>query len=459
MIFDAFFLPGLSEDELLFEERTVGELRIRTPILNATQLSGILDHLKEARAHLAAIPVGRIVDRIDGAVAELLNERTELGRAAFELLPLATGYSAETVRTVLTRVARDWSADSLEQLLVSELGDPHVIDEPTPNDAGSIIFATGPRLAFHIFSGNVPGVNVTSLIRTLLVKAPSLGKTASGEPVLAVLFAKALERVAPEVANALAVTYWPGGTEDLEAVALNAADTVIVYGGSETVDAVKRRTNSDTRLLVHGPKHSFGIVGRRAELSVARAIAQAAAAYDQQGCVSPHAVFVEANGRVNARDLAQAIAHEFEVLRDTLPRRKVSAGEALAIREARTRAEFSEIAGNDVATFASEDTSYTVVYDAKPQLTASCLNRTLYIHPIENIETLPELLRDKRDVLQSVAIAGFGNDEISSIVRILADAGATRVTTFEQLPWPQMTWHHDGRGPLLELLTWHDLET
>jgi hypothetical protein len=47
---------------------------------------------------------------------------------------------------------------------------------------------------------------------------------------------------------------------------------------------------------------------------------------------------------------------------------------------------------------------------------------------------------------------------IAALAQRFAAAGATRITTFERMPWPPMDGHHDGRGPLSELVRWVDLE-
>ena len=87
------------------------------------------------------------------------------------------------------------------------------------------------------------------------------------------------------------------------------------------------------------------MAGPHTTVADAAAIARAVAAYDQQGCVSPHAVYVQAGG-VDAMELAAAIARELEVLAESLPARRLNAAEAIAIRGARDRAEFRSIAGN-----------------------------------------------------------------------------------------------------------------
>jgi hypothetical protein len=434
--FDAWHLPGLKADELEIASHRFGDLEVRAPELSPGQLERVIAHIGHARETLRNAPADEIIRAIDAAAHTIGNDPSTR-----DLLCAVTGYSRQNVDSILEHMVADWSRDSLENLLRSELDGP-----------GRPI---GPRLAFHIFSGNVPGVAVTSMIRSMLVRAATFGKTASGEPVLPVLFARALQQTAPALADSLAVTYWPGGTEELETAAIRAADTIVVYGGAETVRQVAARAPAGTNLVVHGPKLSIGLVGRAAGLDVAAPIARAVAAYDQQGCVSPHVVYVERGGALDARALARAVAAELETLSVSIPRRALDAAEAIAIRDARTRAEFRD----NAEVFGPDETTYTVIYDEDATLTASCLNRTLYVKVIADVSSLRSVLLPHRSVMQSVGVAGFTEQEIDSLAVMLGDVGVTRITTFEALPWPPMTWHHDGRGPLRELLLWQDIAT
>jgi hypothetical protein len=458
--FDAWHLPGLERDELAITTYEIGDLAVRAPALVPEQLNRVIAHIAAARQHaLVRASTPGIVAAIDAAAARIADRASAEGGAARELLPAVTGYSLATVEDILQHMTNDWRADSLRTLLRSEFGAASSVDEPIRDlHTGRLLLMRGPQLAFQIFSGNVPGVAVTSLVRALLVKAASLGKTASGEPVLPIIFMQALAAIAPQFAECIAITYWPGGSESLEAVALHAADMVVVYGSDETVQFVTQRSHPDTRLVVHGPKLSIGIVGRSATVADAAAIASATAAYDQQGCVSPHVVYVERGGNLEPKELARAVADALADLELRQPRRKLSHAEALTIRKARAHAEFRGLAGGDSDVFGSDDTSYTVIYDDDPVLIASCLNRTLYVKPIANVDDVPALLAPHRAVLQSAALAGLSAAGMNDLARALADCGITRITTFNDLPWPRMWWHHDGRGPLQELLTWHDVE-
>ena len=457
--FEAWHLPGLHESELTFTAHQLGDLLVRVPDLTPEQLMRVLAHIDDARSALQRTTTRDIVAAIDAVAARLSAEASPEGALARALLPAATGFSPQTIEDVLQHMLRDWRTDSLNAMLRAELGDDNPLDTAVHDtDRSRYISARGPRIAYQVFSGNVPGVAVTSLIRCLLVKAASVGKTAAGEPVLPVLFARALAAIAPELARCIAVTYWPGGTEALEVVATERADVVIVYGGADAVRAVTQRVGADKRVLVHGPKLSLGLIGRAAAADTAAAIAYAVAAYDQQGCVSPHVIYAEENGLVAPKELARSIAHELEKLSIRLPRRRLSVAETLALRAARARAEFRSIAGTTTEVFGAPDASYTVIYEEDTTFVASCLNRTVYIKPIASAEAVVQLLQPYNGILQSVAIAGFSANQAHKLTMLLANCGVTRVTSFELLPWPPMWWHHDGRGPLRELLTWHDLE-
>lgn len=457
--FDAWHLPGLEVGETGTIE--VGALRCRYPVPDRTLIASAARALRTAGRALREMPVARIVDVVDEAAARLADGRDPLREMAEEALGAATGYSPAMTRLVLDRMAADWRADRLRPLLAAELPDPEVLDGFRPLGPGRAGRAYGPELAFQVFAGNVPGVAVTAMVRALLVKAPTLGKLAADEPVLPVLFARAVREADTDVGRALGVTYWPGGTEAAEAPALEAADAVVVYGGEEVARSYRTRLSGERRLVVHGPRFSVGLVGRDAltgDLApLAGNIARAVAAFDQHGCVSPHAVWVEEGGDASPLELARALAHALEETEAALPRGRISAGEASAIQQERAAAELRGHAADRPATrvFSGAGTRWTVIYDPEPAFRPSCLNRLVRVHPVGTLGEAVAVLAPAGRFLQSVALAA---DDRPGLAHQLARIGATRVTTFQRLPWPPPEWHHDGAGPLRELLRWVDLE-
>ncbi len=456
----AFRLPRGVEPGTL-DTLDVGTLSCAYPAPAPDMLEATVRATRQAARDLARRPVREIVEAIDSAAARLADPSDPLHEEAVRLIPRATGYSAPMAALVLDRMTAGWRSGALLRLLQTELGDPAVLDGFAPAGHGRSTRAYGPGLSFHVFAGNVPGVAVTSMVRSLLVKSPMVGKLASGEPVLPVLFARALATVDPRLADALAVTYWPGGAEDAEWRMLEAADVVVIYGGDEVVDSFRARAPAHDRLVVHGPRLSVGLIAApaltRDRGALARSVARAVATFDQHGCVSLHALWVEGPLDDEARAFARDLAGALGALERELPRGAISAGEASIIHQSRGIAEMRGHAGEGVQVFAGEGTSWTVVYDPEPVFRASCLNRFIYVHPIEQLEDAVDLLAPMATRLQSVALA-CTDERHPGIAHALARVGATRITTFDRLPWPPMEWHHDGRGPLRELLRWVDLE-
>ena len=157
-----------------------------------------------------------------------------------------------------------------------------------------------------------PGVSVTSMIRALLVKSAVLLKPALGDVVLPVLFAEALAEEAPEFSDSLAVTYWPGGSSPLEDLALQRAEAVVAYGGNEAIKSLRDRTPVTARFIAYHHRLSVGLVGREALTAeraprVARVAARAVSMFDQRGCVSAHAIYVEEGGAVDPRRMGRPV--------------------------------------------------------------------------------------------------------------------------------------------------------
>lgn len=460
---DAFHLPAIASppaEEWSFGDGA-GAVRLRVPRLTPQLLREQVHAAVEARERtLARRPVAEIVAVIGRVAARLLDPADELRVTAERALPAITRYSPEMVRRVLDRMAADWLPDRLRALLRAELGDAEVLDgfRAVAGRPGRAI-AFGPRLAAHVFSGNVPGVAVTSIVRSLLVKAATVGKTAAGEPLLPALFARGVAEEDAELGACIAIAYWPGSDDALTAAALEDADAVIVYGGADAVDSVRRKAPSGARFLAYGPRLSFGVVARErmtedAAADVACAAALDAATFDQQGCVSPHVFYVEEGGEVGAREWARLLAREMEAVERALPRGSLSPGEAAAIFQLRARAEFTP--GADLHA-PREGTAWTVVHDPDPAFEASCLNRVVRVKPVADLAAVPALVAEYAHLLQTVGITA-PPERTAELAAALGRLGASRVAPLGQMAWPPPWWHHDGHPPLRELVRWCDLE-
>jgi hypothetical protein len=258
MCFQAWQLPkgfSLGESEArILEDPLLPAIRV--PGLSTQRLRALSRLLREVRDEtLVDLPVKRIVASMDSVARRLLTPGDPLREDALRNLGAHAGFSEPMARAVLDGMAPDWVGNRLEALLRSEFQDVAVLDGPRPNPSGGRVRALGYPLTFHLGAGTVPGVAVTSMIRGLLVKSAVLLKPGRGDVVLPRIFARGLREEDPDLAEGVAMLYWPRDA-DLGEVALEEADLVVVYGGDDAVGRVRNRMPPSTPLLAY--RHRMG---------------------------------------------------------------------------------------------------------------------------------------------------------------------------------------------------------
>ena len=466
--FDACWLPPFlrelpTEPGLIWEAIDVSEgVAVRFPAWSDDTAQRLLDTLTEAGARLAEVPVRDLVTHVGRVADRFLDSSDPIRHNAVNWLVPTAGVSKEMATEILIGMARDWTAERLTELLRRELQDPGVLDGFCRLDEGRSVRAKGPLLTFHVGAGTVPGVSVTSMIRALLVKSAVLLKPGLGDVVLPVLFAQALADEAPELSDAIAVTYWPGGSSHLEGFALERAEAVVAYGGNEAVSALRGRTPVTTRFIPYHHRLSVGLVGREALTAerapqVAVMAARAVSMFDQRGCVSPQAIYVEEGGAVDPGGWAALLASAMADLEAELPGGHLTALEASAVHQMRGSAELREASGNVVRVFRAEEGFWTVILEDEMGFVPSCLNRVVSLVPTPDLCDVAGSLGEVGRYLQTVAVEG-AEDRLPILAEALGRAGATRVTSFEKAPWPPPWWRHDGASVFTGLIRWIDLE-
>lgn len=463
--FEAGVLPPGAPEPPGWEEREVAgaeALVIRHPRADPEWLRALAARLRHGQEALLDVPVRRRVQALGRVGLRLLDEADPLAREALEWLPPTAGISVPMAREVLRGMAWDWTPERLEALVEAELPDPEVLDRFQPGRGDGKTRAMGHALTVHVGAGNVAGVTATSAIRGLLVGSAVLAKPGAGDVVLPALVARGLREEAPELAGALAVVYWPGGTPSAEEAVLGEADLVVVYGGPEAVEDLRGRTPPTTPFVAYHHRVSLGVVGREGLTSkeaplTARRAARATALFDQRGCVSPHVLYAEEGGEVAPRAWAGLVAEALAGVEEELPTGPLLPGEASAVHQARGAAELRAAAGEDVDVHAGADAPWTVIYDPDPAFEPSCLSRVVRVKPVADLAEVPALLASLAPFVQTVAVEGAG-ERREELAEALARAGVVRITSLEAAPWPPPWWHHDGAGPLRVLLRWTDLE-
>jgi hypothetical protein len=114
--------------------------------------------------------------------------------------------------------------------------------------------------------------------------------------------------------------------------------------------------------------------------------------------------------------------------------------------------------GEGTRMWASDDSSaWTVVFEDNPDFQTSCLNRFIFVKPVA---TLPQLFLGAAAVQGRVSTVGLSApiNRAQELAAQFARWGATRVCPLGRMQRPPLTWRHDGRPALGDLVTWTDWE-
>ena len=417
----------------------------------------IIGSLRHARRALTALSNADLVE-ILGSVGEGLLGGPNAD--TIELIAREADLSIQMTAAVLEGMAPSWSRDGLARLLASDLAAPRSLESFA--EAGNRrIRALAPGVTLHFGAGSVPGLTATSMLRALLARSPVLVKPGAGDIVLTAIFARALQRADPRLADAVAVLYWPGGAGgwlEWERRGLAAVDQVVVYGRNETIESIRSRTPATTRLVEHPDRLGVAIVDPAGDPDAASAAARAVAFFDQRGCVSTHLIILLADA-AGARAWCGELASQLAELGSTLPPGPVSSGELsrrhqLALA-ATVRIAAGGASGGTIGYWASRRARWAVIMGPIGAF-APVGGRTAWVVPAADIESCTSALAPFRRVLQTAGIAGVRSGG-EPLCEELAALGVTRIAPLAQVPFPEPDWLHDGARPLGELIRWGEV--
>ena len=323
-----------------------------------------------------------------------------------------------------------------------------------------------------VLASNLPGLAVQPLLPALALRRPVLLKSPSAEPLFAPAFLAALVRREPRLAGAVAAATWAGGDAGLEAPLLAAMGTVVAYGGSEALADLARRAPG--KLVAYGPKMSVAAIdmadsdmagtdsdGDASPAALAAGLARDVALFDQRGCLSVTAVYV-AGGLDAARRLAGQLQAALADLAERWPPGPAAAPELAAVQQARLEAEMrglwptasaaalpsTSLPTADLTSGIPPLACGTVLIEPDPALRPSPGLRTVRVHPLPDLDRLPEILAPWHGRLQGAALAGRAAWRLAPR---LAELGISRCAAPGDLQSPDAAWHNGGIDPLLAL--------
>jgi hypothetical protein len=403
---------------------------------DAEHVRRLAERVTGAGAALRALGAERTLRALAQAARRLADPGSDLGAHARGTLCATSGLSPAMVDWALwTQVAPDDLEAELRRL-------SPVLTPPYGDGAMGVAPA---RLAVAVLAGNVFTAALRAVAVPLLSGAPVVAKASSRDDAFPRLLARALREVDPEVAPAYGVVSFAGGAEALEDALMAGADVVSVFGGDATVARLRARLPATTRVVPHG--HGVGAVfvpavsvpDAGAARRVAEGIALDVAAFDQRGCLSPHAVWVERGGAVDGLGLAHLLAdHGLAELARTLPRG------ALPTEVGGAQVQWRGIAAARGTLLERDGHAVSHEGDAPPRLGPGW--RNVAVHDAADLDGFVARIRPLGVHLKALGVAGT-LEVRRRIARALPPPLAPRVSNVGEMQTPPLGSLADGELP------------
>jgi hypothetical protein len=340
----------------------------------------------------------------------------------------------------------------LSRLLRTQLGHVDALDAWIRRD-GIRVRARAPGLIYHICAGNLAVSAWTSLMHGLLLGARNAVKL-PGERDDSTAMREILGfiRGLPSPLRKLVETH-----RALDNDLLSRADAVIAFGSDSTMQSLRAQIRWDQKFIPHGHAASLLWLSEPGRLTPrqARACAVDVLTYDQLGCLSPQAIYLPPG--INIEKLGHKLADALEAhWKQIKPKPARPLSVAARIVEAR---DVAHALGHRVWLPPGKHLGWTLVHDPDPTFHPSPLHGVIYLRQVAETR-LAQALAPVAGHLSTVGWAGpiSAGRTSSRLEKTFLSLGVSRFCAAGHMQFPPLTWHHDGRSVLGDLVTWIDAE-
>ncbi len=356
-----------------------------------------------------------------------------LRKKAKELLLQKTSFSSDMIEKSLDYISSRCAVDILYEKILLELGSIDCLrseniitnekdDEDTEdsNNSCNYLKVKPKGIVLHIYSGNKLYLDVFgSWIAGIITKNINILKIDLEILPLFLFFLESIKEFDPAgvIWTNQALLSWNDNDDKINEIFYNYDLTILFQGNKKLLDYYKSTFRLGTKLIDNSLKYSFSIIeGKNLKPDVPSYIVNGLAMdicqWNQKSPYSPHVVYIIDKDLKTSHQLIEALFDEMITVCEEYPCGNLSFDEKVEIRKIRETARMMQVKGEG-RLVCPEDFSFTLILDYNSNFKLSCLNRTLYIKRVSNLDSLMELLVPLTGNICSVSL--FLSDEMKNL--------------------------------------------
>lgn len=325
--------------------------------------------------------------------------------------------------------------------------------------------ANARGLCCHWMAGNVQILGMFALVQCMLTKNTNLIKVAAKDGGVFSLLISSFEGLeyttkdgytinGNDLVKTVGVVYFSRHAVKLGEQMSKAAKVRIAWGGKEAVETVAGYPSAiDCESVIFGPKLSLAVVAKESLASdqdakkLARRVSVDVSIFDQEGCASPHNLYIEKGGEVSPERFCEILAETFPKTELQIPKPTVSPEQISAIHSIRGVYDFKG------KVWGSENMSWSILLsgDTDCDLCKPVYSRALMVHEVDHIN---DVLKNIEDYIQTIGIEAPLSKAIDFATKATAK-GVTRCPQIGRMLNFEMPW--DGVFLIDRLVRWNTL--
>ena len=402
---------------------------------------------------LRALPARRIVGFVADAAARWRDADFGPRVRTTAAIEARLGYTTPVVEYALDRLFFGLTREALEAAIASELGSVGALDGAATRPGAPAAWARGVERVAIVSSDTTIGVALVPAVFALCAKCEVVVKDRA-DALIASFFAS-LGEEHPAFVRSAQARAWSGGNDPDEGELLARAEVVVAFGREEALREIRARCGTETRFVAFGHRASIGRLTRadvtRFDAALAENIARDALLYDGEGCLSLHALFVEAEGAQLTR-VIEALAAACERVAIEFPGGARDPQRIAQAAAYRNLAAFRSAGGHGAVIRAGDA---ALVLDPPHREPPPFLPRTLPVIPVADDDAVAAYAAQHALPVQALGIAGSADERALALA---ARIGAVRVAPFGALQAPPVAGHHGGAPRIGDFVRWIDAE-
>ena len=360
-----------------------------------------------------------------------------------------TSYTEPVIDYALDALFESIDVASIEAVLANELGSVAALDGFVARPGRPDVTYVARDPIAIVASDTTIGVAIPALVFAACAKATIRIK--DRDDGLTRAFVETLAEELPEVREAISVGAWDGLDAGAAEHFLHDAGAVVAFGRDDTLRSIRARLRADASFVGFGHRTSVAYIARESladatrARDVARSLARDIVLYDGDGCLSPHAVFCETGGTLDALAFARLLGDACDEAAIEFP--AGSTAMRSDVSRYRDAARFRAAQG-DGALFGGTVTSHLIVLEPPRDEPPPLLSRTAALYAVADPSDALAALRRYALPLEAVALSQSRAD-LEAFAR---ESGASRVCSVGDLQRPPLGGDHGGAGRIRPLV-------